>query len=331
MQEQLMRYIQDAHYRTAIGLNEEQDEFYTPLARGEYNVNYRFTHPFTSQELVLRMNTASQMHLDDQISYEYNALCLLKNSGRTPRVYFVDDRKSTIPYGVLAMEYLPGATLDYDTQIQLAAPCLADIHATVLPENHGLIVPEEPLKAILEECEAMFSVYANSPLQDRAVTEQIQKMLKKGWNIANNYSGAFTPVIVNTELNSTNFLVEDGIARLVDWEKPLQSDPAQDLGHFLAPTTTFWKTDVILDDGQMDAWMDAYIAAMDGRVDLGNIKERTKTFVAITCLRGITWCAMAWVEYQDPDKLIANASTRKKLDAYLDLSFLQGIEVRFFA
>lgn len=64
---------------------------------------------------------------------------------------------------------------------------------------------------------------------------------------------------INTELNSTNFLVNDRDdnekeAYLVDWEKPLYGDPAQDLGHFLAPTTTFWKTDVILDQEQMDAF-----------------------------------------------------------------------------
>ena len=50
--------------------------------------------------------------------------------------------------------------------------------------------------------------------------------------------------MVNTELNSGNFLIDpQGVSSLVDWEKPLVSEPGQDLGHFLAPTTTFWKTD----------------------------------------------------------------------------------------
>ena len=50
---------------------------------------------------------------------------------------------------------------------------------------------------------------------------------------------------INTELNSTNFLIggEGKPNYLIDWEKPLFGDPAQDLGHFLAPTTTFWKTE----------------------------------------------------------------------------------------
>ena len=38
---------------------------------------------------------------------------------------------------------------------------------------------------------------------------------------------------------------------------------------------------------------------------------------------GITWCAMAWVQYQQPDKLIFNESTFKKLNAYLDMDFLK--------
>ena len=37
---------------------------------------------------------------------------------------------------------------------------------------------------------------------------------------------------------------------------------------------------------------------------------------------------MAWVEYQDPAKLIANESTRRKIDDYLSDSFLSDIEQR---
>ena len=37
---------------------------------------------------------------------------------------------------------------------------------------------------------------------------------------------------------------------------------------------------------------------------------------------------MAWVEYQDPDKLIINESTRIKLDAYLSDEFIGIIEAR---
>jgi len=51
----------------------------------------------------------------------------------------------------------------------------------------------------------------------------------------------------------------------------------------------------------------------------------------MTCLRGITWCSMAWIEYQDPNKLIKNEFTYKKIESYLDLQFLMDIEDEYFA
>ena len=55
----------------------------------------------------------------------------------------------------MVMEFLPGHSLDYKTELLSAAGCLADIHSVKMPEAHSLVRPEEPLKAILEECEAM--------------------------------------------------------------------------------------------------------------------------------------------------------------------------------
>ena len=136
--------------------------------------------------------------------------------------------------------------------------------------------------------------------------------------------------IVNTELNSTNFLINDsGMSYLCDWEKPVISEPAQDLGHFLAPTTTFWKTDCILGPDEISSFIDAYIASVAGRFDVSGLKERVLTYIMITCLRGLTWCSMAYVEYKNPDKLIRNESTEKKLDAYLSDDFLTKIELIF--
>lgn len=48
--------------------------------------------------------------------------------------------------------------------------------------------------------------------------------------------------------------------------------PPQDLGHFLAPTTTFWKTDVILDQDRIDAFLDTYIEKVNGRFDTTGLK-----------------------------------------------------------
>lgn len=325
----LREYVALKTYRDALGLPAQIQEEYELLAQGEYNRNYLFTHPVTGKKLVLRVNCGSQMHSQDQIKYEYDALKLLGPSGRTPIPSYVDGSLRKIAHGIMVMEFLPGHPLDYKSELVYGAECLADIHSTRIGENHSLIEPKDPLKAILDECEVMVTTYMDSELGADRLKERIRSMLDKAWELWKRY-----PVwneykcCVNTELNSTNFLINgDGRGNyLIDWEKPIYGDPAQDLGHFLAPTTTFWKTDVILKPEEMRNFLDSYVSHVDHRYDTGGLMERTLTYIPITCLRGITWCAMAWVEYQQPDKLLFNQFTLHKLEAYLSEGFLEEIE-----
>lgn len=347
MTDLIREYVNSPEYRKALGLPDYVREEYRLLAQGEYNVNYIFVHPVTGRRLILRVNAGSQMHLDRQIEYEAHALKLLGGSDRTPRVYYVDGSGKHIGHGVLVEEYLPGNNPRYDNRAEMNAvmECMADIHAVPVPEEEviygepesvprdtvKLIAPEDPASAILDECEAMVRTYMDSPLGDDSVRKRLRALLDRGHEIVGQKAAAGTyRCCINTELNSTNFLVDRERVQLVDWEKPLYADPAQDLGHLLAPTTTFWKTDHILSGEETDRLIDEYIRAAGGRFDTAGIRERTHRLINITCLRGLTWCAMAWVEYQDPDKLIVNESTRKKLDAYLSDEFLAGIEERLF-
>ena len=324
----LEEYVKSDRYRRALGLPPKMTENYIMLAQGEYNRNYHFKHPITGRELLLRINFGSQMHLEHQIEYEYNGLCLLETSGRTPAPVYVDGSLQDIGYGVMVMEYLPGHALDYRTDLHRAAQCLADIHSTVLPEAHGLILPGNPLRAILEECEEMLRVYMESPLGEEGKKRKIRAMLDTGWDRVKQttaYEGY--RCCVNTELNSTNFLMnESGEGDyIIDWEKPIYGEPAQDLAHFLAPTTTFWKTDVILSEAEMEGFLESYIQVAKERFDTEDIRKRTYLYLPVTCLRGVTWCAMAWVQYQDPEKGIVNASTYRKLGEYLKEDFLDDI------
>lgn len=333
MDEGLRRYVMLPRYREALELPLQQTETYEPLGQGEYNKNYVFTHPVTGKRLVLRVNYGSQMHLDNQIDYEAAALQQLESSGRTPKVYYVDGSLQDLDHGVLVMEWLPGRALDYEKPEELieAAAILADIHCVPVLRPEELIAPENSLKAILEECEDMVKLYMDSDLAPASKKRKIRTLLDLAWEKENALQGeSFQRCIINTELNNTNFLMEgEGKSSLVDWEKPLYGDPAQDLGHFLAPTTTFWKTDIIFSKEQMDEVIDAYIAEVRKKetpIDLTGIRERTKTFLQVTCLRGVTWCAMAWVEYQSPERGLTNESTRKKLNQYLEEDFLDRME-----
>lgn len=328
----LRDYLEQSSLKDVLEIPKEERVVCKELAQGEYNINYVFQHPVTKKKMVLRVNTGSQMHLFNQIQYEFDALEFLKESGRTPRPFYVDASKKLLDYGVMVMEFLEGRSLNYKTDLSLGAECLADIHSLPILGHKGFLSPPNPLQAILDECHTMVQTYYNSPLGNIKIKKQIEKMLKYGEEKLVS-EGVYTGYhcCINTELNSGNFLI-NGYGKsnyLVDWEKPLLGNPVQDLGHFLAPTTTFWKTDIILSQKEIDEFVQAYLIAVDGRFLIENLKDQLELFISITCLRGITWCAMAWVQYQEPGRLIRNQNTFHKLEAYLDEDFLVHIERQY--
>lgn len=306
---------------------DEHEEF-ALLGQGEYNINYIFNSKAYNKKLVLRIATASQMHLKNQISYEYEALKLLNKTGKTPNPIYCDDTKKLIPYGFLVMEYLPGRHLNYKKDLKYAAEALANVHNEPIAEDNHLLRPENPIEAIYEECLVMFEKYRTSKFMDTKIKDKIKYLLEKGKNIRAKDFGHRT--IINTELNSGNFLINGGKNNyIVDWEKPLYGYPAQDLGHFLTPTTTFWKTDVILSMEEISYFIKEYCKNSNQYKDEKKLWDSVKNYLTMNCLRGITWCSMAYVEYQDPNKLISNDYTYEKIKAYLSEEFLNLIEDKY--
>ena len=291
------------------------------FAQGEYNANYTLDLGEEQREcrLLVRVNLGSQMHLPDQIGYEMAALRLLEPSGRTPRALYVDGSCVRFPLGVGVEQRLPGRPLRYETDLPEAAAILADIHS--LPEP--------------QECTQMYAVYEAWPQADPQVKAAIGRLFEVANAIADRDRARPGPIrrhIVNTELNSSNFLINDGDqglgARgyLIDWEKPVLGEVEQDLGHFLAPTTTFWKTDTVLTRGDMERFVRFYEDAVAGRFSTAGLRDRLDEYLAVTCLRGVTWCAMALTEYEGGDRPATNADTYEKIKTYLEPGFLGFLE-----
>ena len=315
-----MDFLRSDAFWSPLGIPTGAELEFSVLGQGEYNLNYVFLHPLTGKKLVLRINTGSQMDLKDQISYEYEALQALAPSGRTPRpLYCWPEQK------MLVMEWLPGRALDYHTDLSAAAEILADIHCTPVPADSHLLRPGHPAQAIYEECLRMVQHYFDWEEREIQVCDLLGQLIGEIGKLPLTESSDAPVCMVNTELNSGNFLIDGENSHLVDWEKPLLSEPAQDLGHFLAPTTTFWKTDVILTPEQVKEFVQKYIAAVDGRMDCSMLSKRLPLFFTVTCLRGVTWCAMAYREYCQPGRQLRNEDTFKKLQAYLEPAFLQNL------
>lgn len=319
--EYFQEYLHSDDFLTSLDIPVGTNLEFSLLGQGEYNLNYRFRHPGTGQELVLRINCGSQMKLDDQIGYEFSALNMLQSSGRTPKALLCNSA-----HHCLVMEYLPGRPLRYETDLAIGAEILADIHGVPLPPDCCLLEPANPLKAIMEECAQMVEHYYRWEYADPEVIRLLETLEREISARDLSAPHGMRKCMVNTEVNSGNFLINPGAdSYLVDWEKPLISEPAQDLGHFLVPTTTFWKTDVILNPQDIRHVVSCYRKAVGGGFETDSLRERLPLYFTVTCLRGVTWCAMAFREYSQPGRAISNPDTFKKLKAYLRPDFLENL------
>ena len=301
-----------------------------PLAQGEYNMNYLLEQG--KRKYVVRVNMGSQIQREDQVRYEFEALKMLSGSGMTPRAYYLDDTQSKLDHGVLIMEYLPGGAFCYTRDFKDAARLFARIHSYSHQFSDGghLIREKNPLSMTYDECRRLLDIYFKSPEAMPKVHDFLKVVL--GWaNEARRREVYFLEnpwwCMINTEVNSSNFIVnrqEENIF-LVDWEKPLWGDPSQDLSHFSVPTTTLWKTDYRMSPGEKKEFLDVYREEVGDPFLADTIEDRVKLRDPFNCLRGVSWCAMAWVSYRSGEHALQNADTFAKLDMYVDIDFLHSL------
>lgn len=258
--------------------------------------------------------------------------------------------------GALLMQWLPGRPLDYRTDARHAARVFAAVHAAPVPPAVELPPPgpvphvlprgvlaaqPDPVAAIVAESSALLDRHARHPLAPRmdAARQALLAYRDRVARLAGDTRHLFAreaPVIANTEVNSGNFLVPGDAetapcgragfaapcgAWLVDWEKAVVTTRYQDLGHFLAATTTLWKTDFTFDAASRAAFLDDYRAALRdaGQPAPGAEECATKADVMVRAvlLRGLSWCLMAWHEYAGGGRALAHADTFRTIERYL--------------
>ena len=100
-------YLQAADMGAVQGWDGTQHFEVFPLAQGEYNLNYRVCQQ--AHQWVFRVNLGTQINRPDQILYGYRALCLLADTGVTPRPYFVDDTRQRLPSACCSWNFYRGS------------------------------------------------------------------------------------------------------------------------------------------------------------------------------------------------------------------------------
>jgi len=304
------------------------------LAAGEHNENYQVTAP-DGACYVLRLNHGSQIGQARQIEYEYNVLHALMHSGVTPKPLMCDPHPHGLDHGALLMEFLPGHALDYQRDAGLAAWIFARTHTQPVPTpgdyDPPLLLQPEPVAAIARESLGLLWRYPEHPRRDiftrlMAYHDEIMTQHRARGGLF-----AREPlVIVNTEVNAGNFLVdrspygdaEQDRGWLVDWEKAVISVRYIDLGHFLAPTTTLWKTDWRFSEAHRQDFLRAYAEALveagGPAIPLEELSAKTRVLEQAILLRALSWCYMAWFEYVRLDRGLKHPRTFQVIERYLD-------------
>lgn len=322
--EKITRYLKTDLVKNALSL---KDEFkVTFLAQGEYNMNF-LVH-CDNIKLVFRVNTGSQLGLEKQITYEYDALKSLEKSGVTPKVYLLDDSKIVFDGGILVEEFLPGKPLNYKTDLKKAANIFSKIHGLEINEKDksNFKIETDLFNQRILEGKNLLKDYFISNKPSREQKQFFYKFLdwcEKNKNGEKYFKDNPWNVINNTEVNSHNFLINGDKSYLIDWEKPVISDPCQDLTQFLAPTTTLWKSNYRLTEDEKERFYRQYEEGLKGPYK--DIRYRVQLYTPYLYLRALSWCAYAQNEYEKEDRLIKNKDTLIKVKEYLDIDFMKNL------
>jgi aminoglycoside phosphotransferase (APT) family kinase protein len=306
-EENIRRFLLDRSWVADV----EEVDF---LAAGEYNENYRVRAG--GRTYVFRINHGSQLGLGNQIEYEYRVLKSLEDSGVTPRPFNYELGSGLGGRGVLLMEYFEGVPLDYERDCEKAARIFASVHRQPLSDE--LIVQARPVYDIAGESLGLINRFADHPLTE--VRGRLLRYHEEVVELGRRTEGLFRDeplCIVNTEVNSRNFIVDGEEGHLVDWEKAVISSRYQDLGHFVVPTTTLWKSDFRFDRDSRLRFLQVYADLAGTGLGLEEVSYRTEVLEKTILLRAMSWCFMAYYEYTRSDRTLTNNETFDRIQMYL--------------
>lgn len=339
--EEARRYVAlSTTFRRGISASPAAEIEIHPLGNGEHNANFWFIHPETGEKLVLRANYISQQHLEHQAAYEFGALEALEPCARAPRPVFVDETREVVPRGMSVISFIEGDELDYEREDDLAeaAAVLADIHSVEVADDCPILKPTDALVDLYEEDTQMYDAYLASAYVDKQVKAYIDHYFSCVKGLLDAPAKAREARrILNTEAVADHFLIPHdtdtgtaGFAHMIDWDKPVLGEAVRDVAYFVSPTTTVWTTDFIFSPAQRSAFVKEYLRIVDGRFDLSCFEERFSAFLKMNALRGMTYCAKAFADYQDPAYPLKNDFTAKKLELYLSEEFMQMLKDDIF-
>lgn len=216
---------------------EEYDDQISLLHESRTNENYLISamELYGEAQYVLRLNLVSSLKLEEQADYELAVLQALRRSGVTPRPFYSDcEDCGDLAQGALFMEYLPGRSLNYAADYELAARTLAAIHTQ--PVDPRLLEYKDPIQSRAKEA---YKAVDDLPSPRSGIVTSGMKSVaaELEWSAGEvqKLAEGDQPVIVHQFPDASDFIVdEDGEnAWIVDWETGVVSSRYLDLAYFM--------------------------------------------------------------------------------------------------
>ena len=301
---------------TYLGYSDLLDDNHKIIFLSESESNINFLVDAKEQKYLFRLNKKSKLGLRNQIRYEYDALKTLEKSHVTPRTFFLDDSSTFFEYGALIMQYIEGRPLEYKKDLQEAAKILATIHSmdTDKIDVSSFIVKENIVQDSLDRSKKNLDEVLKSSKVDIKLKLKISELLE--WGEKNKSCQTYFEkdrwnTINNTEPHAKNFIVSARKRKgyLIDWEKPIISDPAVDIAYFLSPISTTIHGDYIFSKDEIANFFKTYIMYLD-KYDR-DIVERVRTYTPYVYLELLSESVNGFINTGD-----------EKLKQVIDIDFI---------
>ena len=293
------------------------------LSESESNIN--FLIDVGAEKYVFRLNKISQLGLRNQIRYEYDALKTLERSYVTPTTFFLDDSTTFFEYGVLIMQYIEGRPLEYKRDLHEAAKIFGTIHSlnTEKIDISSFLKCENIVENSLNKSKILLDGFLKSSKLDVGTKLKISNFLE--WGEKNKDCGLYFKkdewnTINNTEPHAKNFIISEKKRKgfLIDWEKPVVSDPSADLAYFLSPLSTIMTSNYTFTEDERDNFFKTYIMYLD-KYDR-DIVERVHVYTPFLYLELLSKLVNKFIKLEDNQDI-----KHKKLRQIVNIEFINKL------
>jgi len=241
------------------------------------------------EPVVLRVSAASQWGLGprEQLARELATLRAVAPTGVGPAPHgWLGEPEDEPP--VLIEEWVDGRRFDAATDLEALARAVAAIHAPEVAAAAGHLPRSDARAALLADGHAWLDrarVGGGDP-EAVALLDAHAATLPDG-------VPAEPEVLVHSDLNAGNLVVQGDRCRLLDWEAARLGAPGWDLAHAVAPSTTEWDDAAprTLSARERAGFLDAYARAA-GR-DREEVAEAVAAWSPVVGFRALSWCAGA--------------------------------------